>query len=219
MPAYQKRSRISLLAVAPLLIEAARSQLGAQPDVAQAADAADAARRDLAAAVDGRVDAGADRSGAADRVAAAERGLDRRVAALRAALDGLAGLGLPDADALADALLPRGTEGLSRASGRMQVPAYEALARRLRAAAGGPGHARLEPALSELADDLELWCAEVLVRAEAEADLGAAARSAAAATEALRAALERLDLEVQRATGGARSPGYAAWADAARGVG
>jgi hypothetical protein len=103
--------------------------------------------------------------------------------------------------------------------GRLQVPAYESFSRRLRAAAADPSGAWLAPTLGALADDLELWCVEVMVRAEAEAELGAAVRSAGAHREALVAALSRLDLEVERATGGPRSAGYLAWADAARGVG
>jgi hypothetical protein len=218
MPSYSRRSRASLLAVSPLLIEQARRQLP-EADVTAAADAAEAARQALALAVDGRVDAGDDRSGASGRVVAQERGLDRRVAGLREGLRGLGAAGLADADALGDALFPQGTDGLTRPMGRLQVPAYESFSRRLRAAAADPSGAWLAPTLGALADDLELWCVEVMVRAEAEAELGAAVRSAGAHREALVAALSRLDLEVERATGGPRSAGYLAWADAARGVG
>jgi hypothetical protein len=218
MPAYSGRSRASLLAIAPLLIERARAELP-DPGVIAAADAAEAARLELIAAVDGRMGAATDRSGASARVVAAERALDRRVSALRAALEALAALGLDEADGLLDAVLPVGTESISSPRGRLQAPAYEALAGRLRAAAALPGAARLEPALSALATDLELWCAEVLVRDEARAALASGARTAEATALELRAALERLDLEVQRAAGGPRAAAYATWADAARGVG
>ena len=218
MPSYSSRGRSGLLAVAPPLIERARRHFS-EPSVLEAAEAAEAARRALAEAVDARQGAGEGRSGASARVEDAERGLDRRVTGLAEALRGLSRLGLADADALEDALLPQGTEGHHRPRGRLQVPAYELLAKRIRAAQGTAAAARLEPALGELADDLELWCVEVMVRDEAADGLEAAARGAAAATEALRAALTRLDATVALAAGGPRAEAYAAWASGARGVG
>ncbi len=74
---------------------------------------------------------------------------------------------------------------------------------------------RLAPAASPAADaptQLSAWCDQSTHRDDALRDARATTVTARDAAEALREALTRLDLDVERAAGGTRSPTYASWA-------
>jgi hypothetical protein len=218
MPAYAKRSRPALLALATPLIDAARKQR-AEATVHEAADAAELARMGLEDALRGTRLAGADLSDAARAALAAEGSLDRRVRGLHRALEGLAALGDGDAEALADRLFPAGSEPATRPAGRAQVPEYTLLSANLAANADHPALARLEPHPTALRADLGAFLDALRAKTDTHADRRAASGDAAAAAEALRDALQQLDRAVELAAGGPSTEGYRAWAAAAAGLG
>lgn len=143
-------------------------------------------------------------------VSAAELSLERRVSGLSRALRGLADFGLPLHDELHDALFPDGIE--RRPRGRAQIPAWRLLADRLTAHLAHPAAVPLASDLAQLSADLVAWCDQSAHRDDALRDARATTVTARDAAEALREALARLDLEVERAAGGTRSPTYASWA-------
>jgi hypothetical protein len=218
LPAYSRRSRSSLLAVATPLIEAAR-RLRPEPLVREAADTADLARLELEAALRGRRSAGVDLSAAVAGALAAEASLDRRVLALARALDGLAELGDGDAEAARDQLFPAGARALVQPTGRAQVPEYTLLADGLAALRGDPALARLAPYPEALRADLLAFCAVLSEKEGVRSDARGAVVSVNGAAEGLRDALQQLDRAVELTCGGAGAPGYAAWAAASQGLG
>ena len=66
--------------------------------------------------------------------------------------------------------------------------------------------------LAQLSADLVAWCDQSTHRDDALRDARATTVTARDAAEALREALARLDLEIERAAGGTRSPTYTSWA-------
>jgi hypothetical protein len=90
---------------------------------------------------------------------------------------------------------------------RMRLPAD-----RLTAHLAHPAAVPLASDLAQLSADLVAWCDQSAHRDDALRDARATTVTARDAAEALREALARLDLEVERAAGGTRSPTYASWA-------
>jgi hypothetical protein len=198
--------------LAHALIPAARHLLPAAPDVTAAADRAELAALELEAQLHGQGRAAAELSARAAGVSAAELSLERRVSGLSRALRGLADLGSPGLDELHDARFPDGIDPLHRPRGRAQIPAWRLLADRLTAHLAHPAAIPLASDLTQLSADLVAWFDQSAHRDDALRDARATTVTARDAAEALREALARLDLEVERAAGGTRSPTYASWA-------
>jgi hypothetical protein len=217
MPAYAHRSRAALLALTTPLVAAAR-ELFTDPTVLEAAAAADEAAVALDLEVGGRRGATARLSAEASAVLEAEQSLDRRVAGLHRALDGLAALGIGAAEDLTEALFPAGLAAVVRPGGRSQVPEYQRLADAIHGALDTSGAAHFGPALAELRDDLRAWCAATLAKDATHRAGSTRAAGAAAAAEALKSALTRLDRTVELAAGGPRSALYERWALVVRGI-
>jgi hypothetical protein len=218
MPAYARRSRGSLLAVADALATAARHQRP-EAQAQEAADAVDLARLELTAAISTTRAARVDLSGAARAALTAEASLDRRVGGLARALRGLAELGDGPAAAALTRLLPAGPRAATLPSGRAQVPEYRFLIEGLAELADHPALARLAPYPEALRADLAAFNAAVIGKDTAHHGSRTAQRSAAEATAALRAALSHLDRVVELHCGGTGTEGYRAWASAAAGLG
>jgi hypothetical protein len=218
MPAYTNKSRVSLLAMAGPLAAAAQRQR-AEPAVLEAALAVEHAARALALELGGRRAAGQRLSAEAAQAHAIEASIDRRIAALHRTLDGLAGLGFGEAEALSDVLFPEGLSALIVPKGRAQVPGYRMLAATLAERRASPAAERLEPAISALHDDLVAFCEALATKDEAHDDRRSTAARAAEAAEALQRALLTLDRTIELLTGGPRSEAYLDWAAAARGLG
>ena len=217
MPAYSNKTRVALLAMAAPLVRSARALFTA-PDLLAAADEAEAAAVELELLVNGRLSVGHALSGKAAEVGAAELSLDRRVGGLSRGLDGLADLGLREAEALRDALFPEGLAAVTGPKGKAQAPQYTLLAERLHSARDLPFALRLGDELGALRADLLAWVDDTLSKDDAHRGQRRAVADASAAAEALRLALQRLDREVEREAGGPRADAYLGWAAAVRGV-
>lgn len=211
-----RKSRRSLLAVAPHLALAARA-IFALPDVVHAADMVDLARIRLEMNQRGRQEQGELRADLVEASLAAEEGLDRRCGALFRVLDGLADLGEGDAEILRDLLFPEGAGAFVTPRGRAQAPFFARLADQLEAHATNPALVRLAPLPAELVADLRVYVNNLTVKETAHLETSSSIASTQAATEALRAALQELDLRCQLAGGGPKGAGYLAWR--ARGAG
>jgi hypothetical protein len=140
-------------------------------------------------------------------------------AACPAALDGLADLGLREAEALRDALFPEGLAVVIGPRGKAQAPQYTLLGR---APAQRPRPA-LRPAPRRRAErparrPAGLGRRDPGQRRRAPRPAPGRWPTPARAAEALRTALQRLDREVEREAGGPRADAYLSWAAAVRGV-
>jgi hypothetical protein len=217
MPAYAQRSRAALLAMSTPLVAAAR-ELFTTATVLDAAAAAEEAAIALNLEVSGRLVVSARLSAEVAAVIEAEASLDRRVGGLHRALEGLIALGLGAAEDLKEQLFPAGLAAVTGPSGRAQVPLYSRLADSLTEAHDAPGAERLQPMLDELRDDLRAWCAATLAKDSTHRVGSTRAAGASAATDALRAALTRLDRLVELEAGGASGDAYQRWAMVARGI-
>jgi hypothetical protein len=218
MPKFSGQRRAVLLSLAHALVPAARDLFPGAPDVAAAADRAELAALALEEQLGGRSRAGSALSDRAAGVLADELALERRVSGLSRALRGLADLGSPGLDELHDALFPDGAEPVNRPDGRSQVAAWRLLVDRIAAARNLPAAAPHAEPLDALARDLLAWCDLAIRRDDALRARRGAVRSASEAAEDLRLALQRLDLEVERAAGGTRAEPYQSWAAVAAGL-
>ena len=213
-----RKSRRALLAVAPHLALAARA-LFALPEVVVAADQVDLARLKLEMNQRGRQEQGELRSDVVEASLAAEDGLDRRSGALFRVLDGLADLGDADAEVLRDLLFPEGAGAFVAPHGRAQAPYFARLADQLETHATNPALLRLTPLVTDLVTDLRVFVNNLSVKEGAHLDTAATVVATRDATEALRAALQELDLRCQLAGGGPKGAGYLAWRNRGQGLG
>lgn len=203
-------SRTTLRALALPLADAARRSFDA-PAVAAAADAVVLAALRLEDAVTGSRHAAGGLSAEATLLRATEDRLDARVRALGSALEALATLDVPGAEALADRLFPLPASRLTRARGRAQAPEFAQLAH---AIAGTPAEsipAGLAPAVQSLGAELADFASRVVEKDALRSAADTTTDSAQHATEALREALRALDWQVQVAAGGTGSSTYLDW--------
>ena len=101
---------------------------------------------------------------------------------------------------------------LARAPAIPVLPPPQPAQARLPAHAHRPGSRPRRPPPADAPTQLSAWCDQSTHRDDALRDARATTVTARDAAEALRGALARLDLEVERAAGGTRSPTYASWA-------
>ena len=217
MPAYGRLSRDGLTAVALPLLAAARA-LRPEPVVQAAAEAAEAAADALRGATLARQRAGGALRGAARSVRGQEAALDHQIVHLHRALAALAALGDAPAAEAQRALFPEGSRALTKPAGRAQAVHYQRLLRGIDGLGAHPALLRLAPYPATLRAGLEAFLVDLLEKDDQHRGRSATASEARAATEALRRALQQLDLAVQLATGGPRTAAYAAWAAAAGGL-
>ena len=149
---------------------------------------------------------------------AREDSLDRRVAGLHRALDGLRAMGLGAAEDLLERLFPAGLGTVIGPSGRAQVPEYQRLADALHDARDEAGAAHFAGLLPALRDDLRAYCAATLDKDEAHREGAARASGAAEAAAALKQALTHLDRVVELEAGGPTAALYQRWALVVRGI-
>ena len=116
MPAYANRSRAALLAMASPLVAATRALLSS-PAALDAARAVEEAALALDLEVSGRRAATSRLSAEVAAAIAREDSLDRRVAGLHRALDGLRAMGLGAAEDLLERLFPAGLGGPASPAG------------------------------------------------------------------------------------------------------